>query len=242
MRSQRKNVRSESFENLSERYRSELMKYYRERRSDEPAAFPAMIQRETPAPPAKKPEADTRPLFPLSSEEAVPQAEIKSSPPAETAPVIPLAEPIDTESEPSSPDAAVTELMRGNENSIGFLQVRTSTATNAIPIENAHVAVYREDGEKKLLHQVMVTNRSGETPTVQLPAPPESLSEAPGSIRPFSTYTILVHADGFRPVQNIHVPIFANVRSLLPVSLVPLEEFPQAPNEPQVFVGQEPNL
>lgn len=242
--------RAESFENLSEKYRNELMNYYRERRRDEPVAVPAITapKKSTVIPPA---EADMRPLFPLSSDEAVilPRVEEQTPPPmpAETHSVAvpePNVPPNASTApfEPDSPDTAITEMMRGNENSIGFLQIRAATGTQAIPIANAHVTVYREEGGKKLLHQVMVTNRSGETPTVQLPAPPESLSESPGNKNPFSTYTILVHADGFQPVQNIHVPIFANIRTIQPVNLIPLEEFPENPNAPQVFIGQEPNL
>lgn len=239
---QKKNpVRPESFENLAERYRREMMDYYRERRpqTESPAVVP-----EKPALPD-----DARPLFPESTPEeeiilpeisvpALPEAVIPA--PTPTAPEQPDSE--ENPYEPSSPDPAITEISRTGESSIGFLQVRTATGTQAIPIENAHVTVYREAGAKKLLHQVMMTNRSGETPTVQLPAPPESLSQSPGNPNPFSDYTILVHADGFVPVQNIHVPIFANVRSIQPVNLVPLEEFPENPNAPQVFVGKEPDL
>lgn len=240
--------RQESFESLAERYRRELMSYYRKPESAVPAMIPQEKITPAPAPLAE----DTRPLFPESFPTEVitlPQVEERrprTVPEAipETIPQKPAEASVPTEHpfEPGSPDEAITEMMRGNENSIGFLQVRASTGTNAIPVSGAHVTVYREEDGKKLLHQVMMTNKSGETPTVQLPAPPESLSESPGNSNSFSTYTILVHADGFQPVQNIRVPIFANILSIQPVSLIPLEEFPKNPNVPQVFIGQEPNL
>lgn len=110
--------------------------------------------------------------------------------------------------------------------SIGYLVVSVSTARTAIPIENALVTVYSisETGENQLIYNVR-TNRSGQTASLPLPAPPIGNSLSPNQPFPYARYTVRVDYDGFYPVTSNDLTIFPNIVATLPVYLVPLEEF-----------------
>ena len=62
---------------------------------------------------------------------------------------------------------------------IGYLTVRVSTAGGAIPLENAAVNIRGGDVDDSSVIFALSTNSDGLTPTVSLPTPPRSASEAP---------------------------------------------------------------
>ena len=106
----------------------------------------------------------------------------------------------------------------------GKLKVIVSAGDFAVPIENAYVVVTRTERGKTHLYHILTTDRSGETPTVELPTVSEALSEAPvnGVSPPYISYTINTYLKGFYEVQNNDVPIFAEITSVQPVRLIPL--------------------
>ena len=93
----------------------------------------------------------------------------------------------------------------------------------------------RSNGDESLIGMV-VTDENGTTPIVPLPAPPQSLSEAPDPAeRPYSEYNISVYKKGFYSIPRLTVPIFDTIKSIQPVSVIPLAEFElngaEIPNE-----------
>lgn len=113
-----------------------------------------------------------------------------------------------------------------NEEGRGFLRVRVLSAGGALPVENAVVLIadYNgEDSEGTLLYSLR-TDEGGLTPTISLPAPPSSMSQRPGSGRPYSLYTVTVMKDGFYTVENVGVMVFDQVVAIQPVNLLPLSE------------------
>ena len=60
-------------------------------------------------------------------------------------------------------------------NSYGYLIVKVSTASGAIPIENASVIVQGKDDNNQEILLSFLTNRDGITPRIMLPAPPKEL-------------------------------------------------------------------
>ncbi len=112
-----------------------------------------------------------------------------------------------------------------NPQSIGYLVVNVSTARGAIPLRDASVTVmYDEDGNTSI-HSVLTTDMSGKTERLELPAPSRELSETPGNIKPYATYTISAEKDGYYPVTNTGVPVFAGITSVQPIEMIPLAEY-----------------
>lgn len=247
-----KKASSKEAAEIAERYRRELLSLYRMKGPQ------SRQETETSEP------EDARPLFPENFE-----GEVIILPPAPetpmTIPVPPLARPVPLplpkmpmtrpflpEKNPDSgirpyetfsPDTVLIEDAMPGEDSEGFLQIQVTTASEALPVQDAHVTVYRDSGGgKKQFRQAMVTDRSGKSPTIPLPTPPRELSERPGNGHPYAVYNIYVHKDGFYPVENLNVPVFSGVKSIQPAALIPVEEFSENPDKPQIFYGEEPDL
>lgn len=107
----------------------------------------------------------------------------------------------------------------------GYLQVEVTTGDGAVPVPKAAVIVTQELGGQSYLVTMKLTDRSGATDIIPLPAPLAEFSEAPDpSERPFSEYNVTVYKKGFYTVPEVTVPIFDTVKSIQPVPLIPLAE------------------
>jgi hypothetical protein len=129
----------------------------------------------------------------------------------------------------------------------GFLIVKVSTASGAIPVENVTVIIQGIEEENKEILKSMLTNRSGLTGKVSLPAPSRELSEAPyPSSKPYSTYNIDVYKEGYYPQHYSGVPIFEGITAVQNARIIPIAEFDGKDpyyTPPQTFEEYEnPNL
>lgn len=121
-------------------------------------------------------------------------------------------------------------------NGQGYLQVEVTTASGAVPVRDATVIISeRVNGIESLIGMV-ITDENGTTPIVPLSAPPQSLSESPDPFeKPYSEYNISVYKKGFYSIPGLTVPIFDTIKSIQPVSVIPLAEFElngaEIPNE-----------
>ncbi|MBQ8175655.1 MAG: carboxypeptidase regulatory-like domain-containing protein [Oscillospiraceae bacterium] len=107
----------------------------------------------------------------------------------------------------------------------GYLQVEVTTGDGAVPVPKAAVIVTQEINGQSYLVTMKLTDRSGATDVIPLPAPEASLSEAPDPAeRPFSEYNVTVYKKGFYTVPEVTVPVFDTVKSIQPVALIPLAE------------------
>ena len=97
------------------------------------------------------------------------------------------------------------------------------SAIGLVPIANATVTIsYTGDPDSPM--EILTTDESGQTPTVELPAPPLSLSLSPEPAeQPYAEYNISVTADGYEPVLISGSEIFADELSLQPVRMNPLD-------------------
>ena len=84
--------------------------------------------------------------------------------------------------------------------------------------------MYDEEGNTSI-HSVLTTDMSGKTERLELPAPSRELSESPGNIKPYATYTISAEKDGYYPVTNTGVPVFSGITSIQPIEMLPLAEY-----------------
>ena len=117
-----------------------------------------------------------------------------------------------------------SEQRRQNEESIGYLVVRVSTARGAIPLENASVTIRGGAPEASGIIYSMRTNQDGLTEKTALPTPALYLSEAPGNPAPYSTWNIDVFKDGYTPISFTGVPVYPSVVSIQPAVMVPIPQ------------------
>lgn len=102
----------------------------------------------------------------------------------------------------------------------GFLQVFVRTANESLPVPDAKVTISGKTGSRTLM-----TDRSGKTEQIPLPAPSPKASLSPGGKDPFSLYRVVVEKEGFYTQTTENVPVFAKVASLQPVTLIGLAEY-----------------
>lgn len=125
----------------------------------------------------------------------------------------------------------------------GFLQINATTSEGTVPISGAHVTVFTEENGTRRLIKLMTTDRNGATPAIPLEAPSQVYSLTPSNgVKPYSEYNVFVSAEGFRPIENINVPIFSTIKSVLPINMIPLLEYETNRESIIEYVGEEPNL
>lgn len=109
-----------------------------------------------------------------------------------------------------------------DESGTGYIKAEVTTGGGAVPIENAVVLITKKDGGKTYLLKMLITDESGSTETVALPAPSASFSETPSpEEKPFADYYISAYAEGFYAENDMEVPVFSGVKSIQPIALIP---------------------
>lgn len=119
---------------------------------------------------------------------------------------------------------------------IGYLQIQTRTAQEAIPLDGSQVRVLDDEGNT--LYR-LITDTSGETQTVALETVNRSFSLNPNYLgTPYANYSVTVEAEGFQPVSVTKIPIFDGETAVLPVTMMPLGEMqPRQIPENNITVG-----
>ena len=123
----------------------------------------------------------------------------------------------------------------------GALEFMVFTASGALPVKGAAIAVTtRIDGEPHKMFDA-VTNQSGETRSQTLPAPSKELSQNSGNaIQPFSLYDASISRDGFTRVILRDIPIFDGVRSIQRVAMIPeTTEDPENSNNNELVENEQ---
>ena len=131
--------------------------------------------------------------------------------------------PPDEIEELTPPDAEMPQLT-----DTGTIQVTVSAAQDAVPIEGAAVLISREEDGIRTLIQAMITDSSGKTPILTVPAPSRTLTEEPGNTIPFAVYRAAVTAPGFLPLVNDNVTVFGGSAALFTAALQPKPQ-PEVP-------------
>ncbi len=120
--------------------------------------------------------------------------------------------------------------MPGEQEPAGRLIVRVFTARGGIPIKDALVTISSADPDVPSPYAVLTTDSSGRTPTISLPAPPQSLSLSPSdesvypALLPYSLYTVRIEREGFYTITNLNVRIFAGITAIQDADLIPRAE------------------
>ena len=104
----------------------------------------------------------------------------------------------------------------------GKLQINVTNILN-IPIENASINL-TYSGQPDNIIEVLNTNNSGQTDSIELDAPPIELSLTEDNlIMPYSEYSIYVTADGYEPIDISGIEILSETSSVQEVKLTPVE-------------------
>ena len=105
----------------------------------------------------------------------------------------------------------------------GTLQISVVSALGMSPIPCAMVTIsYTGDPDSPI--ETLTTDESGQTPEINLKAPPRELSLTPDiTEQPYSEYNIQVTAEGFETVLVSGSEILAGAYSLQPIRMNPLD-------------------
>lgn len=104
----------------------------------------------------------------------------------------------------------------------GSMQFRIYTARGALPVEGAQCRITKVFGGQEQTLFTLITDSSGKTVAVSLPAPPKELSQTSGGkIQPYALYDASVTAKGFATVKLLNIPVFEGVLSLQRTAMVP---------------------
>ena len=105
----------------------------------------------------------------------------------------------------------------------GTLQISVVSALGRSPIPGATVTIsYTGDPHSPI--ETLTTDESGQTPEINLKAPPRELSLTPDiTEQPYSEYNIQVTAEGFETVLVSGSEILAGAYSLQPIRMNPLD-------------------
>ena len=102
--------------------------------------------------------------------------------------------------------------LQTENDSFGYLSIRVTNNLN-YPISGARISISYNDGTGAVIEN-LVTDISGSTQSIRLPAPNIDLSlTASNDIRPYSEYNITVTAEGYEPGTITGIEILADTLS-----------------------------
>lgn len=125
----------------------------------------------------------------------------------------------------------------------GILNIQVLCALGLRPIDLANVEIYAKKDPNTLL-ATLTSDNTGNTPAIELPAPPLEYSMSPSETLPYEEYIIAVNAPGLRTVIIDSVHIFPNIVSIQKVSLPPVDSNTHDPQiiqiGPNYLIGAYP--
>ncbi|MDO4274718.1 MAG: peptidoglycan-binding protein [Eubacteriales bacterium] len=109
----------------------------------------------------------------------------------------------------------------------GRLQVTVLNSDDNRPVENALVQISYTGDPGSVLEEVR-TDSSGQTPVLDLKAPPLEYSMEPVEEQPYSEYTVQVTAEGYEPKEVAGTEVLPEVLAWQPALLRPRPESPES--------------
>lgn len=126
------------------------------------------------------------------------------------------------------------EIQTNNLVDHGQLKIQVTSRQRTVPIPNATIEIsYTGDPDSVL--ETVSTDENGQTPVVDLPAPPVEYSMSPSENQPYSEYNLKIHSDEYKPVTISGAQILSGVEGLQPVSMIPEETHTPTEEHPIVI-------
>ena len=115
----------------------------------------------------------------------------------------------------------------------GIMIVRTTTASGAYPIPDVNVSISGTNGIGKDTRISVLSDASGITQPLLLPAPPRALSLSPDSTEEaFSKYDVEIFKEGYYRKKLYDVAVFSGITSILPINMIPATPYNTNQNAP----------
>ena len=104
----------------------------------------------------------------------------------------------------------------------GTLRIETYASDRAFAVPSTRIMVFLPLDSGNVTLYDGITDISGSSERIILPAPPRSLSMSPdsGKALPFSTYTVYVEHPSFVRALFNNVPVFSGIESVQPVQML----------------------
>lgn len=122
----------------------------------------------------------------------------------------------------------------------GTLIFQVTGGQGAFPVPNATILLTKQLNDQQSLSFTIVTDESGKTAPVSLPAPSRELSQRPGNGIVFATYQAKISAPNYVTTEIRDLPVFDGITTIQPVSLSP--DFGQKTREVEEIEDKEPDL
>lgn len=122
----------------------------------------------------------------------------------------------------------------------GTLIFQVTGGQGAFPVPNATILLTKQLNDQQSLSFTVVTDESGKTAPVSLPAPSRELSQRPGNGIVFATYQAEISAPNYVTTKIRDLPVFDGITTIQPVSLSP--DFGQKTREVEEIEDKEPDL
>lgn len=116
---------------------------------------------------------------------------------------------------------------------IGYFQANITSQRDSRPIAGAKIQIRNVNYPNEIIEETE-TDSSGKSETIALPAPPLEYSLTPGAERPYSTYSILITAPDFEPVEIDGAEILSGELALQNTELLPVDN--TQPDSEELFV------
>ncbi len=130
--------------------------------------------------------------------------------------------------------------------SFGNLTVRAYTAGGGLPVPGVSVRIKGAEELNKEIYHEFLTDKDGNTPTVNLPAPGKSLSLSPSPPeKPYALYDIEIDKEGYYSKKIYGITVFSDINTLQLINMIPisdggLTEFPRSGLN--TVIPENPNL
>ena len=122
---------------------------------------------------------------------------------------------------------------------IGYIQVSAYTSRAQLPVVDAAVSVVDESGR---LLGLRTTNSSGLTTPIRLEVPDRSMSQSPGSAKPFVTVNLYARAEDYEQILIRGIQVFADTVTEQELQMIPLAELPGSWNRVEIIDTPPQNL
>lgn len=117
----------------------------------------------------------------------------------------------------------------------GQLKIQVTSSIGSVPVKDATIEI-SYTGDPDSVIESLTTDENGQTPSVDLPAPPVEYSMSPGENQPYSEYNLTIRSKNYESVTISGAQILSGVQGLQSVSLVP-EETSLSTAETPIVIG-----
>lgn len=116
----------------------------------------------------------------------------------------------------------ITQGEKMKYDSQGFIQISAYTAGGALPVPETQIRISGSEENNTGVEYSVTTDRNGLTDVIALPAPSSSYSLYPNSEeQPYARYNVTASRDGFYEKRVYDVSVFAGIKAVLPLEMIP---------------------